>query len=173
MLDIIKQRRWMILTIILLILLNIGLITAMVLRDKRPWDHNRRKGSFESFLQNELMLTPTQIDSFKAIRSRHFKAGGPTMRALRASMDLLVAEAFSPTPDTVKIQALTNQLGILHEKLDLSFYNHFAALSALCTPEQRDQLKLFARDLTRKMSPSRKPHNNSEMTPPPPPGKIP
>lgn len=168
MLDMIKERRWMVLTILLLVLLNFALITAMVMRDRKPWEHDRSRAGFETFLKDELALTPTQLDSFKTIRERHFKAGGLLMKALRDSMTTLVSEAFSPIPNPARVEALSNHLALIHGEMDRSFYNHFVELSSLCTPEQRERLKGVAKDLIRTMGrPSRKAHVKAEMAPPP------
>lgn len=167
MLDIIKQRRWMILTIVILVLLNLGLITGMMMHDRHPGKFDRRSGGFESFLKDELQLTPVQIDSFKAIRTRHFKAGAPLMKAMRDSMDAMMSEAFNPQPDTLHVKVLSKQLAEMHREMDWSFYQHFAQLSGLCTPEQRERLEVFAKDLTHRMGPSRKSHDRPETPPPP------
>ena len=167
MLDMIKERRWMVLTIFLLVLLNLALITAMVVRDRKPWVHDRSRTGIETFLKDELALTPTQIDSFKAIRERHFNVGAPLMKAMRDSMTKLVSEAFSPVPDAARVESLSNHLAAIHGKMDRSFYNHFVQLSSLCTPEQRERLKAVAKDLIRTMGPSRKTHIKKDRTPQP------
>jgi Spy/CpxP family protein refolding chaperone len=166
MLDIIKQRRWMMSIIVLLVLLNLALIGSMMWGDRRHDDSDHRSG-FEMFLKNELALSPTQIDSFKVLRERQIKQGVPLVKALRDSMDALVSQAFARRPDSARVNRLAHQLGEMHRRLDWSFYQHFAELSALCTPEQRSRLEAFAQDLTRRMWSGHKGHGRHGEGPPP------
>ncbi len=149
MLDIIKQKRMMQITITLLVILNLVLISSMII-NKRPGQNGPdHPMGLEGFLKTELGLTDSQTDAMHTIRKQHFDNAHPLLSALSDSLELLISEAFEPMTDSLRAEELVHNISNIHIDLDRALYNHFVELNALCTPEQQARLKDLAGELMR------------------------
>jgi len=162
MLDMIKQKRMLQLTIALLVILNLTLIIFMIMNKPPRQDAGTPQVGLELFLQTELELSEGQMETLHNIRKQHFDNARPLLQSLADSLETLLAEAFKPVSDSSRVNELTRNISDIHIHMDLALYSHFAQLNALCTPEQQDRLK----DLAGKLMPG-------NAQPPPPDGQGP
>ncbi|MBC8375094.1 MAG: periplasmic heavy metal sensor [FCB group bacterium] len=174
MLDIIKQKRMMQITIALLVILNLALISSMVI-NKRPGqndpDHPR---GLEGFLKSELGLTDSQTEAMHNIRKQHFDNAHPLLSSLADSLELLISESFKPMADSTRANELVLNISNIHVDMDRALYDHFVELNALCTPEQQARLKDLAGELMRGGSQPPPPQGmGAEGRPPHPEGQAP
>lgn len=167
MLDIVKERRFMQITIALLVVLNLALIFSMFIHNQRP-PGPPGQGGGESFLRDELELTPDQVAKFEMIRSQHFESTSPLVRDLSDSLDLLISGAFDPRMDVNRAIKLAQNAGKMHTELDLALYDHFGRLSQICTPEQQKRLMELASEMTRGGPPPPSHNERGRDRPPPP-----
>ena len=171
MLDIIKQRRWMMVTIALLVILNISLIANILMHERRQGRVDNGRGGIEVFLERELRLTHEQSQAFADIRRQHFESTVPYVEALRDSMTALVSEAFELDPNLGRASEIASNIADLHRELDGALFKHFQELNNICSSEQRERLKGLAAELTRGTAPPPNQQRNSGSGPPP--GKAP
>ena len=172
MLDIIKQKRMMQVTIAVLVILNLALISSMIIH-KRPeqGDPDRPLG-MEGFLKSELGLTDSQTEAMHNIRMRHFDNTHPLLSSLADSLELLISEAFNPETDSKRAEELVANISDIHVDMDRALYHHFVDLNALCTPEQQMRLKELAGELMRGGSQPPPPQRmGGQARPPRPDGK--
>ena len=149
MLDIIKQKRMMQITIAMLVILNLALISSMILTKRPGQDNPDHPMGLEGFLKSELGLTDTQMEAMHTIRKQHFDNSHPLMSSLADSMELLISEAFKPLKDSTRADMLVHHISNIHIDMDRALYRHFVELNALCTPEQQARLKELAGELMR------------------------
>ena len=172
MLDIIKQKRMMQVTIALLVILNLALISSMIIHKRPgPGDSDRPLG-MEGFLKSELGLTDIQTEAMHNIRMQHFDNSHPLLSSLADSLELLISEAFNPQTDSKRAEELVANISNIHVDMDRALYNHFVELNALCTPEQQVRLKELAGELMRGGSQPPPPQGmDAQGRPPRPDGK--
>ncbi|MBC8193095.1 MAG: periplasmic heavy metal sensor [Candidatus Marinimicrobia bacterium] len=149
MLDIIKQKRMMQITITLLVILNLALISSMIINKRPGRDGPDHPMGLEGFLKKELGLTDSQTQAMHSIRKQHFDNAHPLLSSLADSLELLVSEAFEPMTDSIRADELVHNISSIHVDMDRALYNHFVQLNALCTPEQQTRLKELAGELMR------------------------
>ncbi len=171
MLDIIKQRRWMMITIALLVILNFSLIANILIHERLKGRPENPRGGVEFFLERELRLTPEQSQAFADIRRQHFESTVPYAEALRDSMTALVSEAFELDPNLTRASEIASNIADLHRELDGALFRHFQQLNNICNSEQRERLKGLAAELTRGAAPP--PDQQPNPAGGPPPGKAP
>ncbi len=171
MLDIIKQRRWMMITIPLLVILNFSLIANILIHERRQGRVDNARGGIEVFLEKELRLNPDQSQAFADIRRQHFESTVPYAEALRDSMTALVSEAFELDPNLGRASEIASNIADLHRELDGALFKHFQQLNNICSPEQQERLKGLAAELTRGTAPP--PNQQRNPGGGPPPGKAP
>lgn len=177
MFDMISNRRFARISIILLIVLNIGLIASMVWHEQNRGNQPLPQQDLEQFLGNELGLSPEQVEEMRNIRQNHFQTAGQYARSLQDSSQELLFLAFQTEPDSLRARQLAQNMGEIHSQLEWALYDHFVKLSAICSPAQRVLLLELTQELTqgvRPGAPGQPPHPARDRGPGnPPPGARP
>ncbi|NQV29413.1 MAG: hypothetical protein HQ508_00875 [Candidatus Marinimicrobia bacterium] len=167
MLDIVKQRRWMMISIALLVILNLSLIANILIHERLLGRAENPRGGVEVFLERELKLTPEQSQAFADIRRKHFESTVPFAEALRDSMTAMILEAFTLEPNISRAMEIASNIGNLHRELDWALFQHFQQLQNICSPEQQERLKGLASELTHGAAPPPNQQRNPGSGPPP------
>ncbi len=109
--------------------------------------------SIERYLREELDFSDRQVLTFKQMQARHL----PRANALRVETYRLRNEImtllFNDNPNKSRIEELSYQLGVIHEKLEKEIFFHFMNLMTQCRPEQRESLKKLLRKVFEKYRP--------------------
>jgi len=116
----------------------------------------------ERYLREELHFSDEQVLKFKQMQAYHL----PRANALRARTYRLRNEImtllFNDNPNKSRIEELSYQLGLTHEKLEKEIFFHFMDLMAQCRPEQRGNLKKLLRKVFEKYRPPTYPGVDTE-----------
>ena len=167
--DIFSQKKFMIWTITLLVLLNIiSLATLWYQRSERPPQQVRqgeqRQESVTQFLNRELQLADDQKKEFERLRREYVDASTKLNEEIRAAKKSLFDLLAAPAPEKTTIDKLTGEIGTKQAQLDLMLFNHLTALRTLCTPVQRDKFNTILREIRDLMRPQ---NPAMEKSPPP------
>jgi Spy/CpxP family protein refolding chaperone len=156
--DIFSQKKFMIWTIALLVLLNLLSMAALWYQrggppPQVPKQADQRQESVSQFLNRELLLTDDQKKEFERLRKEHFEASTRLSKEIREAKKALFDQVMAPASDKTAIEKLTQQIGDKQGELELLLFNHFTALRSKCTPEQQERFKIILHDILDLMHP--------------------
>jgi Spy/CpxP family protein refolding chaperone len=142
--------KWMIWAIVVLFLMNAATLGTILYHNYKqvtptdritsaaPYAGNALNGRF---FRQTLGFTNGQMDGFRNANEK-FR---PQTAALTLSIDSLKAEMFKEmgkaNPDTLRLNALSNEIGNLHSELKRETYQFFLKIRTVCTEEQASQLE--------------------------------
>ncbi len=155
-----------------LALLNVGLLALLWLG--RPGNQPQQRpegGSLATYLVRELQLTPAQQQQFDRLRQDHHAHMQRLVRELTAEREQLFASLARPDAAAAS-PALLSRIGQLQRQTDSITYDHFAALSRLLMPAQRQRWNQLAPTLPRRLQspgPGGPPPGRGPAGGPPPP----
>ena len=142
--------KWMIWAIVVLFLINAATLGTILYHNNKqetPVDSITYAGSYAGnalngrFFLQTLGFTNDQMDVFRNANEQ-FR---PQTAALTLSIDSLKAEMFkemkNANPDTLRLNALSNDIGNLHSELKRETYQFFLKVKTVCTQEQASQLE--------------------------------
>jgi periplasmic protein CpxP/Spy len=160
--DMFSQKKFMIWTIALLVLLNVLSLTALwYQRIEQPLQPERqgdqRQESVTQFLNRELQLSDSQKVEFERLRKEYVENSTTLNQEMRESKTALFDLVGASSPDKATIGKLTKDIGEKQAALDLLLFNHFAALRNICTPSQQEKFKTLLRDIRELMRPQNRP----------------
>ena len=144
MFDMVQRRRLLLGTIGLLVIMNLAMMGSIYWHKQ---DQKPTQSGLELFLEQELSLTPLQVQTMHSIRKQHFESARPLAQALRDSSDLLILQAFLVDLDTSRATVIAENIGRIHAQLDMALYDHFVQLNRMCTPEQKIRLLELSSEL--------------------------
>jgi len=156
--DIFSQKKFMIWTIALLVILNILSMAALwYYRSGQPPQPARQAGqrqeSVTQFLNRELQLTDDQKKEFERLRGEHVEASAKLNNDIRNAKTALFDLVGTSSPDKAAIEKLTGEIGAKQAQLDLLLFNHLTALRNKCTPSQQEKFNSILRDIRSLMRP--------------------
>ncbi len=180
--DIFKQKTYLVVTVIILIILNLGILTMLWLNKpdhpKNPNHISERPNEQEQIsilLRQELEFTDEQIDEYlhlRRINREQMSELQNEIRDLKRQMfnKVILENSDLPISDSLLSIILDKQGQI--EKLT---YQHFLDLNQLCDSEQQKKLQLLIHRLLpppgrgqESGPPPPRPHGELDNRPPPP-----
>jgi Spy/CpxP family protein refolding chaperone len=168
--DFFSKRRFIILTFSILVVLNLFLLGVLWQTHLRrpfpppPPPNQRPKGTAE-FLEKELNLSKEQRRQFEEIKAEHFDRSNSVRKEIHRLKQEILKEAFSDSPDTLKVRRLARQIGEKETEFEEFLFQHFSELKSVCTPGQLEELKKIFDEILERNRPPELP-----MRKPPPPG---
>lgn len=159
---------------ILLILLNIGLLFTVwymhwrsvgeVKSSKADTDSHQQQTQavhenldIERYLREELHFSEQQVLSFKQKQANHLpRANALRQKTYRLRQEIITL-LFNDNPNKSRIEELSYELGLTHEKLEKEIFFHFMDLMAICQSEQRERFKQLLRQVFEKYRPPQYP----------------
>ncbi len=171
--DYFTNKRFVIWTIIVLVVLNLFTLSAFwlsmvinkpifpIAKHDLIEDKERRP---EDFLEEELKLSIDQKQHFEISSMKHTLRTKDIAREIHMRKRLLVDELFQQKPDTLKIQKLSEEIGMMQAGLEMVNNEHILELKSVCQPEQQEKLKLLFNEMLETSRPD-------EHRPPPPPSR--
>ncbi|NTU94201.1 MAG: periplasmic heavy metal sensor [Chlorobiaceae bacterium] len=145
--DFLASKRLVTSALVILAILNITLLGALWWQNF--FSRNVRSVEVREYYSRNVApspedaFSPEQKKKFRALRREHFQKNLPALRQIVTLKQELVDEAVKTNPDTAKISRIADLIGTRQAKLDRNLAMHFHELSSLCTPSQRDSLRLF------------------------------
>ena len=136
-----ENKRFTIISISVLVLLNLILIGIVVGPKMGKRDRDQRDGDRRSaYIAKKLGFTEEQKQAYDSLNSSH----RAETKALQQKVDDTRRRMFRLTQEEdVSVEAvdsLTNEIGILVSDMEFRTYEHISNIRALCTPEQLQEL---------------------------------
>jgi Spy/CpxP family protein refolding chaperone len=91
------------------------------------------------FLRRELGLSDAQIAEIEAQRNSFEKQIDSTQAELGEKRRAVMEELRANTPDTLRIDHLVSEIGVLQSELEMRAIRHMLREQAILTPEQREK----------------------------------
>jgi len=156
------------LALVVLVLLNLGSLSALWLNHKGPHPprpphppHSPHGGrSVAAFLERELDLSKAQREAFKKLRDAHHQAARALLKDMREQRQAFFDLLGSDTPDQVKMTALSQAIGHNQAALELATFNHFNQLRTLCDTTQKPIFDRVVHEALRMMAPKPPPRRH-------------
>ena len=122
--------------ILILVLLNLGTLTFLVVHHPR-FSPERMRGRSPDLLTRELMLDPRQQDEFGKLRYKHRERMFDLQEKDRKLHDRFFEVLFQPTPDTIAMRSLADSISEVRKQMELLTFEHFLRLRQLLNPDQQ------------------------------------
>ena len=139
--------------IIILLIINISAITTIFFgisikdkKDVRPLPHKTeyRRHHEGRFFDKSLNLTEEQHEQFRKAKHKFYSEAKKIAGQMHKKRVEFINELASDEPDTIKLQEIANEIGVLHSKLKYQTYKHYLNMKSICTEEQEEKLiKIF------------------------------
>lgn len=134
------------LVVLLLVVLNIVLLTFLWLgrtqKDLRP---NRDGGRY---LEEQLQLSPEQIEQLNDLRNSHFRKTDDIRRKLHEAREKLHRLWAKENPEQ-EVRDASNKIGDLQAQLELATFQHFSDIRKICTDQQKKIFDRIIQDVLR------------------------
>ena len=167
--DIFTKKRFIGFLIALLVTLNLTLLGTLWIHYLRPPPHGwppspeSREAEIAHFFVAELHMTPEQEGSLRALQKQFFARVDPIQREVNDLRRRIIDESFNDPPDTTRVEALANEIGLKEAQKERLLCGHFQEIKKICEPEQKEKLESLVQELFKIAGPP-------ELPPPPPPG---
>ncbi len=161
--DIFSQNKFLIRTVLFLVILNLGSITFFTVKgfrtnnDDRFSPRNEQKRELSEILKKELNLSDIQIAKFEQIRMQNATRKSKLKEIINQDKDLLSSEMFNKNADDKKVLALAKKIGDNEYQIELSKINQSKQLKAICTPEQLEKFDDLIQEIRDYLRPIDKP----------------
>jgi hypothetical protein len=97
--------------------------------------------------RDELKLSASQTLQVEEINKNYKESAGPIVTAIKEARAAILTELEKEAPDTLHLNALTDQLALLQMKIQKENINQYRALKHVCTTDQALRLSALYRDL--------------------------
>lgn len=164
-----KQKTYVWLIILLVVINLTTLIFLWVGRPDPPEFSERKRPDTNKFLKNELGLDDDQDKKLKELREELFDTTETLRELLGNKNQLLQEESFKETPDLEKVNTLVAEIGELEAQSEMLRFNHFALVKKVLTEEQSKKFKALIGE-NKKHKPGRDDGERQGPPPPPPDG---
>ncbi len=144
--DIFAQKKLLIRTIIILVLLNVSVLGVFIrgnMMHRRP-PEPPPGGEFNDVLgvlEKELNLNANQVLQLKKVRNDFFDKEKLVLTALHEERDSMNAVMFNKNTDDALLNSLAKSVSENEFKMELLRIDQAKALKAICTPEQLDKFE--------------------------------
>lgn len=159
--------------VLALVLLNIALLIYVgwgigsapqgpPMEEKRGRKNPRKLGLF---IQEELALRPDQVAQYNELITEHQMGA----RSKNKEIHQLKQDLFSSlNKPAAEIDSLSRKIGEAQQAKEMLTYQHFAALRAICDPDQQEKLDVVLKEVLHLMERRGPPMRNRDKGPPHP-----
>ena len=161
--DIFRQQKYVMRTIIFLVLLNIGLISFFIWRELKPhhqpflFPKNEAYKDVSGILKKELKLNEIQAQQFNAIREKYYHKEIGLKQKIKALKDAMNEEMYNENTNETKIMTLAKQISNGEYAIELLRYGQAKELKSVCTPQQQVQFKALVNKIRDYFRPDNQP----------------
>jgi periplasmic protein CpxP/Spy len=151
--DYLKRNKILIGAVVVLLLLNVGIITFMLLtRPPGPrGPRDQRRDQVSRFIEDELGLSSEQKAKYHKLQGDLFARNDSIMEVRAEAMEEMYTLVRGETPDPARMREKAAQVGAAETERSVSTWEHFRALRALCTAEQRGKFDQIILDVLHQM----------------------
>ena len=139
--------------IVVLLIINISAITTIFFgisvwnkKDVKPLPPKTeyRRHHDRRFFDGSLNLNEEQHQQFKKAKHKFYSEAKKIAGQMHKKRVEFIDELASDEPDTIKLQEIASEIGMLHSKLKYQTYKHYLDMKSICTEEQEEKLiKIF------------------------------
>lgn len=166
-----KQKTYVWLVILLVIINLTTLIFLWIGRPNPPEMNDRKRPDTSKFLKDELGLNEEQDKKLKELRQTLFDTTGKINEMIWVKKSLIQEESFKEISDNEKVNTLAKEIGELESKGEMLRYDHFVQVGKVLTDKQ---LEKFKKVLGQNKMHKPIPFEGERQGPPPPPqGEFP
>jgi periplasmic protein CpxP/Spy len=126
-------------------LLSLGAALLYHTHNERQWsrDHSNRERPVNShrMMASQLGLDENQMKQFNEFRSLYMAQTRGLISAIDRKKSEMLAELSLASPDTMKLSAITDSIGILHREIMKTTAAHFLQLKKICSPDQQIKME--------------------------------
>lgn len=145
--DIFSQNKFLIKTIVLLVLLNVIMVGFFVFKETKfnrpphpyPKDGNYKK--IGAVLKKELNLTDKQVIQFEEIRKQNAEKQEGYKKIIKQDKDDMNQEMFNKKSDEEKVISLAKKIAENEYQIELLHFEQAKKLKAVCNEDQLDKFE--------------------------------
>jgi Spy/CpxP family protein refolding chaperone len=180
--DIFTQKKFLVVTIIVLAALNLSLMVFLLCKDifhsyppPPPPALQSENHDISGVLERELNLTPKQVEQIKKLRSDFFEKENELVSLIRSERDSMNEAMFNKFTDEDLVKSLARRIAENEFKMELLRFEQAQQLKSICTPEQLEKFKVLVREIRDYFKPENQPQQAGNPPPrlenrdPPPP----
>ena len=152
--DIFKQKRYLGMIIILLVVLNLGTITMLWLGkpSARPPFANRKnpvmeKNRIQHILKDELGFDHDQAEKFLQLRHEQMETVRKLNQQIQETKRQMFDEVLKDNPRPTLSDSLLKITQDKQAQIERQTYNYFLDIKKLCNPEQSKKLQILMHDI--------------------------
>lgn len=136
------NKRFTIVTISLLAILNIVLISVIVLHQaKRDYSYNR--GDRSAVLADRLEFTEAQREQYRLLNANHKEERQNLQKKIEQTRRQFFMLSHQAKLSAEQADSLTSQIGTLVSKMERNSFNYISNVRAICTDEQLQKLDSY------------------------------
>jgi Spy/CpxP family protein refolding chaperone len=135
--------------LIILVVINISALISFFIFTKPPAPAPCCSPAEQQCIafRDELSLSATQTLQVAAINKIYKESAEPVANAIKETRAAILTELEKDSPDSLQLNALTNQLALLQMKIQKENITQYRALKHVCTTDQALKLSALYRDL--------------------------
>jgi Spy/CpxP family protein refolding chaperone len=112
-------------------------------------------------MASQLGLDESQMKQFNEFRSQYMEQTRRLVTAIDRKKGEMLAELSLASPDTVKLSAITDSIGLLHREIMNTTTAHFLQLKKICSPGQQAKMEELFKHMLQYQE-DRRGHNRHE-----------
>ena len=149
------NNRWMGVTIVLLVILNISALAFMWVKmgqkpkGPRPGLVANEQEKVSKIFKQELGLDDEQIEQFLKHRENHRSVSQEIQHEIQVLKEEMLNELFHDQVDTNTVARLTDEIAEKSKEMERLTFDHFAKLKKLCGEQQQELLQKLLDDFFR------------------------
>jgi len=93
------------------------------------------------YFRHELGFDNDQMDAFQQSNRTFNRKANKIVEALNNQKELMFEELQAPNPDSIKISAISTEIGRLHTQLKEATAQFYLSLTKVCSAEQKEKMK--------------------------------
>jgi hypothetical protein len=152
--------RLLIWLVFILFAMNIATITSLVYHSRQTKKQATvQQGNSQSgikaeqgarFFREQLNLDPDQVNRFREINREYNQASNFITLDLERLRRDMVEELGKPGSDTVKLNSISREIGLQHEKLKKLTIDYYLKMKYSCTEDQQLKLNYIFKEMVQK-----------------------
>lgn len=145
-----EKSKLLTLTVISLLLINIGTLVFLLLGQPHPRNGTESVGrpKPKEIIIEQLGLDVSQIKVYEGLIHEHRQCVDSFDRIIRESKVALYQNLAHDSSEVVDA-ALISKINAAQKQIELTHYQHFLAIKKLCRPEQKEKFEALTEELPR------------------------
>lgn len=143
-----ENKKFTIITISLLAILNVALVSVIVLHQVNRGGE-RKTNDRSRFFTERLDFTDEQIEQYDSLNAIHKEERNRFQRQINSTRRQFFRLSHSANFSSEQADSLTSEIGLLVSKMELNSFNYISGVRAICTPEQLNKLDTYLQERMR------------------------